>query len=151
MATVLTAVVDVLGGARQPVIARVDGDAMGGGVALLGAADIVIASSHTRVAMPEVRYGLVATVAIDAVAAKVSQAALLDLVLTGRAMPAAEACAAGLISEVAPEGGLDELVAARLRQLARGDGDALAESKRRVRDATAVQSTPALPNTDRRW
>jgi enoyl-CoA hydratase/carnithine racemase len=140
MTELLTAVVVTLADAPQPVIARVDGDAIGGGLALVGAADLAIASPGSRVALPEARYGLVATVAIDAIAAKVGQATLLDLVLTGRALSAAAAHVAGLFSEVAPEGGLDDVVAARLRQLARGERNALAASKARVRQAAKMHA-----------
>jgi enoyl-CoA hydratase/carnithine racemase len=134
MADLLTTIVTTLVSAPKPVIARVDGDAMGGGLALVGAADLAIASPTARVALPEVRYGLVATVAIEAVGARVSQATLLDLVLTGRTLPAVEAHIAGVFSEVAPDGALDEVVAARLRQLARGERGALAKSKATVRE-----------------
>ncbi|MDQ1396652.1 MAG: methylglutaconyl-CoA hydratase [Acidimicrobiaceae bacterium] len=133
MADRLTAIVTTLVNAPKPVVARVNGDAMGGGVALVGAADLAIASPAARVALPEARYGIVATVAIDAIADKISQVTLLDLVLTGRALPAAEARTAGLFSEVAADGALDDVVASRLRQLAKGGRDALARSKQRVR------------------
>jgi enoyl-CoA hydratase len=91
----------------KPVIAAVNGFAIGGGFELALACDIRIASEKAKFGVFEVRYGLhqgdggiVRLVAIAGVGAA------LDLTLTGREVSAEEAYRLGLVSKVVPHGEL---------------------------------------------
>jgi len=91
----------------KPVIAAVNGLALGGGFELVLAADLVVAADHAEFALPEVTLGLVA----DAggalrLPARLPRAIALELLLTGRRLSAAEAARWGLINEVVPAGQL---------------------------------------------
>lgn len=92
-----------LGNVKKPVIAAVDGHALGGGCELVEMCDIVIASEKAVFGHPEVTLGLVpgcgGTQRLPRV---VGKARAMDMLLTARVLNAAEAYQAGLISRVVP-------------------------------------------------
>lgn len=85
--------------ARKPVIAAVEGYALGGGLELALAADIVIAAENARFGLPEVTLGIIpgygGTQRLTRAAGK---ALAMELILTGRQLDAAEAERAGIVS-----------------------------------------------------
>jgi enoyl-CoA hydratase len=89
----------------KPLIAAVEGYALGGGLELALCADIIVAGEGARLGLPEVKLGILpgggGTQRLARLAG--SKRAML-LLLTGRMFGAAEAFAAGIISEVAPTG-----------------------------------------------
>jgi len=98
--------------AGQPVIARVPGFALAGGFGLAVAADFTVASVEARFGLPEIGLGLLPLmVSAPIYRALGSRKALLDLVLTGRQIDAAEAQALGLVSRVVPVSELDAEIA----------------------------------------
>ncbi len=106
---------DALRACRKPVIAAINGYALGGGLETAMAADIRIASTNARFAAPEIKLGWIGgggMAAGLAYAAGPSNAAMM--LLTGDMIDAARALAWGLVSEVtAPEA-----LAARAREIA---------------------------------
>lgn len=90
---------------RVPVIAAVDGLAMGGGFEIALAADILVASDAAIFALPEVKVGLMAG-AGGAVRLpnQLPQKVAMDMLLTGRTMKAEEAHRLGLISRLVGAG-----------------------------------------------
>jgi len=120
---------------RQPVLCRVNGDAYGAGLALIAATDLSVAVRRARFALPEPRFGFVATVAAATCARRVGLSVGLDLFLTGRRVGADEAAAAGLVTLVVDdEAALDDVVSTRINELMRGAPDALAATKQIVRE-----------------
>ncbi|HEY8152588.1 MAG TPA: enoyl-CoA hydratase-related protein [Myxococcota bacterium] len=98
--------------AGQPVIARVPGFALAGGFGLAVAADFTVASVGARFGLPEIGVGLLPLmVSAPIYRALGSRKALLDLVLTGRQIDAAEAKQLGLVSRVVEAGELDAEIA----------------------------------------
>jgi crotonobetainyl-CoA hydratase len=96
----------------KPVIAAVNGMAMGGGFELALAADIVVAADHAEFGLPEVKLGIVAdSGGLLRVPARVPRAIAMEWLLTGRRIPAQEAARWGLVNRVVPVG---ELVDAAL-------------------------------------
>ncbi len=94
----------------MPVIAAIDGYALGGGAELAYAADIRIASSDAKIGNPETGLGIIAAAgATWRLKEIVGDAVAIDLLLTGRVLDAQAALAAGLVSSVHPSG---ELLAA---------------------------------------
>jgi methylglutaconyl-CoA hydratase len=118
----------------QPVICRVNGDAYGGGLALLSACDITVASEHAWFALPETRFGMVATAAITSCAGRIGQTAALDLFLSGRKFSADEAWRIGLITQVAVERELDDAVQKYIEQILLGQAQATERTKKMIRD-----------------
>jgi enoyl-CoA hydratase/carnithine racemase len=91
--------------ARKPLIAAFNGTAVGIGVTMSLPMDIRIASAEARFGLPFTRRGIVPeSCASWFLPRLVGIARALDWVVTGRVFPAAEALAAGLVSELVPPG-----------------------------------------------
>ena len=93
--------------APKPMIALVDGPAYAGGMGLAGICDVLLVTERARFAMPEIRTGLFPMIIVAHLARAVPRKLLLDLMLTGRPIDAAEAYRAGFVSRVCD--GTDEL------------------------------------------
>ncbi|MDN5791046.1 MAG: crotonobetainyl-CoA hydratase, partial [Micrococcales bacterium] len=102
----------------KPVIAAVNGLAIGGGFELALAADLIVAADHAEFALPEVRLGLVAdSGGLQRLPARIPQAIARELLLTGRRMDAPEAARWGLVNSVVPLEALDESALSLARQI----------------------------------
>jgi enoyl-CoA hydratase/carnithine racemase len=90
----------------KPVICAVNGLCMGGGVEILAACDLAVASEHAEFALSEPLVGLAALGggALQRLARQMPMKDASWLVLTGKRIPAAEARRLSLINEVAPRG-----------------------------------------------
>ena len=101
----------------KPVIAAVNGLCLGGGVEILAACDLAIASEHAEFGLPEPRVGLAALGggALQRLARQMPMKDAMWLVLTGKRIPAAEALRVSLINEIVPRG----TALARAQQIAR--------------------------------
>ncbi|MER7707500.1 enoyl-CoA-hydratase DpgD [Kitasatospora sp. NPDC097605] len=96
----------------KPVLARVDGYALGGGFELALACDLIVASDRAVFALPEARLGLVPGAGgAFRLARQVPLKAAMGYLLTGRRMTAAEALGFGLVNQVVPAEDLDDCVA----------------------------------------
>ena len=98
----------------KPVIAAVNGLAIGGGFELALATDLMVAAEHVEFALPETMVGVVADVGTVLLPRRIPRTVALDLLLTGRRMGAAEAEHWGLVNAVVPAGQL----MAKARELA---------------------------------
>ncbi|TAK60875.1 MAG: enoyl-CoA hydratase/isomerase family protein [Dehalococcoidia bacterium] len=116
-----------------PVVARVQGNAMGGGAGLAAAADIAIAGESARFAFSEVRLGLVPATIARHVVRKVGAGRALPLFLTGERIDAARALAIGLVHRIAPDDQLDAAVAETVDALLAGSPAAQRRVKELVR------------------
>ncbi|MGE3166730.1 MAG: enoyl-CoA hydratase-related protein [Planctomycetota bacterium] len=94
----------------KPVIARVQGSALGGGAGLVAAADIAIAEESTRFAFSEVRLGIIPAVISPMVLAKIGGGAARRYFLTGERFDAQRALQIGLVSQVVASADLDAAV-----------------------------------------
>jgi crotonobetainyl-CoA hydratase len=95
----------------KPVIAAVNGLALGGGLELALAADLVVMADHAEIGLPEVRVGVVAdSGGLLRLPRRLPAAIARELLLTGRRMDAAEAGRWGLANRVVP--GADLVTAA---------------------------------------
>ena len=94
----------------KPVVARVQGNAFGGGAGLVACSDIAIASETARFGFTEVRLGLAPATIAPHVIRKIGPGAALPLFLTGERFDAQRAHALGLVHRVVPEDELDSAV-----------------------------------------
>jgi enoyl-CoA hydratase/carnithine racemase len=96
----------------RPVIAAVQGDAMGGGIGIVAACDLAVVDAEAKLGTPEIKVGLFPFVISAALQRNVPRKALMELLLTGGRLDAARAVELGLANRVAPAGrALDEALA----------------------------------------
>lgn len=91
----------------KPVIAAVNGYAMGGGAGLAISCDLVLAGESARFGYPEVKHGIVAAIVMAGLVEHVGRKAAFELVATGRTVDAGEALKLGLVNRVVAD---DELL-----------------------------------------
>jgi 3-hydroxyacyl-CoA dehydrogenase len=97
-------VYDVLDGSEKPVVAAIHGYALGGGLEIAMACHYRIALPSARVGLPEVLIGILpGGGGTQRLPRLIGAKAALDLIVTGRHVPAAEARRLGIIDEVLPE------------------------------------------------
>ena len=87
---------------NKPVIAAVNGIAVGGGFELALSADMIIAAEEARFALPEINAGTLADAATIKLPRRMPYHIAMDLLLTGRWMEAEEAARWGVVNEVVP-------------------------------------------------
>ena len=95
----------------KPLIAAVNGVAMGGGFETALACDLIIAAENAVFALPEPRVGLIAGSGVHRLPRMLPQKAAFGMILTGRRVSAAEGLSLGFVNEVVPAG--EALTAAR--------------------------------------
>ena len=125
-----------------PVVARVQGYALGGGSGLVACADVAIADTQTVFGFTEVRLGIVPAVISPFVLARIGAAARRYF-LTGERFGADVALRIGLVSEVA-DGDLDERVDAVVTDLLTGGPGAVRAVKELVRERPRGEETARI-------
>jgi len=101
-----------------PVIAQVYGYALAGGCGLAAACDLVIAAEDAVFGLPEIRLGLLPLMVLAPILRVAAPRRVLELLLTGRELPATEALEIGLVTRVVPRLEVAEAVRALARTLA---------------------------------
>lgn len=119
---------------RVPVIGRIHGAALGGGVGLAAVCDIVIAADDTVFALSEVKLGILPAVVAPYVLRKIGVSAARELFLTGARFSAARAREIGLAHEVVPAGDLDAAVGRRLNEILTAGPQAVGLAKALIRE-----------------
>ncbi|WP_314173407.1 enoyl-CoA hydratase [Streptomyces winkii] len=140
---------DRLAALRMPVIAAVEGPAVGAGVALTACCDIVVCTPDAVFGAPIARTlgNCLAPAVVARLYASLGRARTLRALLTAELIGAEEAHEAGLVSEIADSGGLDEHIAgltARIAGCAPLTLAALKEADRRVLSGSAPGSAEDL-------
>ena len=101
----------VIKGLKKPLLGRINGHALGGGLGLACACDIVIAAEDCRFGTPEINVGLFPYVIMATLLRSISAPKrLLELMLTGERLDAREAQQLGLVNHVVPREQLDAKV-----------------------------------------
>jgi methylglutaconyl-CoA hydratase len=118
----------------KPVIAQIQGDAYGGGVGLIAATDIAIAVDTARFSLSEVKLGLIAATISPYVIRAIGERAAHRYLVTAERFNAQEAHRIGLVHQLAGSDTLEETVNSVLRALLQNSPNAVAESKRLVRE-----------------
>ena len=128
----------------KPVVAKVRGAAIGGGVGLVAATDLAVAEEGMRFAFSEVRLGIAPATIAPFVVRKIGHSLARALFLTGEGFGANRAREIGLIHEVVPEEGLDAAVELVIEQLLQGGPAAQAAIKDALRQIEATEPMEAL-------
>jgi len=86
----------------KPVIAAVNGDAIGGGMEIVLACDLCVSASEARFGLPEPRVGLAASGGLHRLARQIPLKWAMEVALTGGLFTAARALEMGLVNRLAP-------------------------------------------------
>ena len=91
-----------LPGLNKPIIAAINGMAVGGGFEWALSADLILAAEHVRFALPEIRSGTLADAATVKLPRRVPYHVAMEMLFTGRWMEVEEAKRWGLVNEIVP-------------------------------------------------
>jgi methylglutaconyl-CoA hydratase len=128
----------------RPVIARVQGDAYGGGVGLVAACDIAIADDKVNFGLSEVRLGIVAATISPHLVRAMGARQAARYMLTAEKFPATQAKSLGLVHEVTKKDGLDYEVERQAQVLLSSSPAALAATKRLLADVVEAPMDDVL-------
>lgn len=117
----------------KPVVARVQGAALGGGTGLVAVCDVVVAAADAIFGTTEVRLGVIPAVISPYLVRKVGESRSRAWFVTGERISAEEARQAGLVHRVVPEKDLGAEVKSVLDAILLGGPAAVAEAKRLAR------------------
>ncbi|GII92310.1 enoyl-CoA hydratase-related protein [Sinosporangium siamense] len=118
----------------KPVVCRLNGTARAGGLGLVAACDFAVAPDSAKFAFSEVRLGVAPAMIAVPVLRRITARAAGEYFLTGELFDAARGVEIGLLTRAVPEAELDATVAHYVDMLLRGGPEALAITKRLVRE-----------------
>ncbi len=128
----------------KPTIARIHGPAFAGGMGLVCACDVVVASEEAVFCLPETRIGLVPAMISPYVTRAMGANAARRYLLSGERFSAQAAKAMGMVHEVVPVAELDAAVGRVAQALVECAPNALAEAKKLLRHVIGAPITPKL-------
>jgi polyketide biosynthesis enoyl-CoA hydratase PksH len=150
--------------APKPLLAVVDGRAIGGGMGLACACDAVIATERATFGLPELLWGLVPAIIWPVLTDRMAPHAVRQWTISAYARGATEAHAAGLVDELVPSTALDRAVQRAAHNLCRLDAHALQRLRTWARESRHYDLPTALargaditaamlqePDVRRRW
>jgi len=138
----LRAMLDAIDGCPAPVVARIQGHALGGGCGLAACCDIVIAEPAAQFAFSEVKLGIVPAVISPFALAKIGTSAARRYFVTGERFSADVALRIGLVHEIVDD--LDAAVDAVLRELLSAGPQAARGAKGLARAPLTADETARL-------
>ena len=103
----------------KPIVAKVNGHAMGGGLGLVAASSFALASTEAKLGTPEIDVGLFPFMIMAVLARTMPRRQLLEMMLRGQKLTAAEAASAGVVNRAVAPASLDLEVDALCNDLAR--------------------------------
>jgi methylglutaconyl-CoA hydratase len=139
-----------LGDFPKPLVARIHGNVLGGGIGLVCACDIPVAADDSRFALTEVRLGILPAIISPYVIRRLGDRNARELMLTGERIDATAAQRLGLVQHVVPGSGLDAKVTERVDALLAGGPHAQARIKTLLElasDTPWEEYRAALPRT----
>ncbi len=138
----LRAMLDAIDGCPAPVVARVQGHALGGGCGLVACSDVAVAEPGAEFAFSEVKLGIVPAVISPFALAKIGASAARRWFVTGERFSAEVALRIGLVHEVAAE--LDAAVEAVVAELLSAGPEAARVAKTLARAPHSAAETAEL-------
>ncbi len=132
----------------KPLVAAVNGAAVGGGLEIMMACDLVVAAQHARFGLPEVKRGLYAAGGGTLLSLRIPQALALEMGLTGRLIEVDRAAAVGLVNQVVPAEELLTAAKVLAAEVAANGPLGVQLTKRLMRDAVALGSTAGMATSE---
>lgn len=133
-----TSVYNALIACDKPVIAAVNGYALGAGSAIAVSCDLVLASDDAIFGYPELKHGLAATAVSPTLVAQIGRKHATELLLLAENLPAARAAEIGLINRVVPKDELMTTAKLWANIMSGFDSDALWMTKRMIRRSSEM-------------
>jgi methylglutaconyl-CoA hydratase len=130
----LARMLELLDALPIPLIGRVHGAALGGGVGLVAVCDIVVAADNTVFAFSEAKLGIIPAVISPYVLAKIGTSAARELFLTAARFDGARARALGLVHALVPAESLDAEVERYVQEILTSAPTAIAAAKNLIRE-----------------
>jgi len=113
----------------KPIVAAVQGRALGGGAGIATASDLIVAAESAQFGYPEVKLGFIPAIVTTMLRRAVNERQAMELALTGDPLSAAQAHAIGLVNRVYPDGEFDDSVERYVSALAAQSASAMSLSK----------------------
>jgi len=135
----LSAMFQALEDIAVPVIARVNGTALGGGAGLVCACDFAIASEQAKIGFSEVKLGLLPGVISPYVIDRIGGKKAVQLFTSGERLAAEDALKVGLVDKVVSLEGLDLVVSQLIKLIMSGGPQAVKECKRLARTGAHME------------
>lgn len=128
----------------RPIVAAINGAAMGGGAGLAIAADIAVMAASAKLGYPEARHGIVAAIVMANLVRQVGRKAAFELVALGEPIDAARALQLGMVNRVVPDPELFSQAMSFAEKLAAMTPAARAETKRLFHEVADLPLAAAL-------
>ncbi len=135
-----------------PALAAIEGFALGGGLELALACDLIVAGEHAQVGLPEVSVGLIpGGGGTQLLTRRVGWSRAASLIFTARRVPAAEAAALGILDEVVPAGTARDRALELALMVAANSPVGVRSAKRAMRLGADVDLATGLEVEDAAW
>jgi enoyl-CoA hydratase len=132
----------------KPLVAAVNGAAVGGGLEIMMACDLAVAAEHARFGLPEVKRGLFAAGGGTLLSLRIPQALALEMGLTGPLIDVERAAAVGLVNRVVPAADLLTVAKALAAEVAANGPLGVQLTKQLMRDAVNLGSKAGLTTAE---
>lgn len=149
MMSALHGALTAVAGLEIPTVAALNGAALGGGLELALACDLVVARAGAKLGQPEIRLGVFPPFAAAVLPARCGRAVAMDVCLSGRIFPAEEAASMGLVQRVLPADDFADTALAWARDLASLSPPVLRLAKRAVDAGARLPPDTALNEAER--
>jgi enoyl-CoA hydratase/carnithine racemase len=129
---------------RKPVVAAINGHAMGGGAGLALAADLAVMAEGAKLGYPEPKHGIVAAIVMANLVRQVGRKAAFELVSLGEPVDAQQALRWGMVNRIVPLPELMNESFSLAEKLAALKREAIAETKRLFHEVADLPLAAAL-------
>jgi enoyl-CoA hydratase/carnithine racemase len=128
----------------KPVVAAINGAAMGGGAGLALAGDMAVMAEGAKLGYPEAKHGIVAAIVMANLVRQVGRKAAFELVALGEPIDAAQALRLGMINRISKNDEVLPVAVSLAEKLASVARPAMAETKRLFHEVADLALGPAL-------
>ena len=129
---------------KKPIVAAINGHAMGGGAGLAIASDLAVMAESAKLGYPEPKHGIVAAIVMANLVRQVGRKAAFELVSLGEPVEAREALRLGMVNRVVPLQDLMGHAVSIAEKLAAVKREAMAETKRLFHEVADLPLPAAL-------
>lgn len=129
----------------KPIIGRINGACVAGGMSLLGLCDLVVAADHAVFGLPEARVGVFPMQVLVLLKDRMIPAHFNELALLGERIPASRAVEIGLVNRVVPTAELDDVVTSWGDLIRRGSPSAIKRGRYAAKAMEHMSFEQAMP------